>query len=238
MLHHGSSTKLYSTMTCSLHPHVQASALCCAPGIRQQVIIILMNRGAFPNLHLVYTLRLRWVPATRIVEVFRVSGAYVAPGHHAAVSLGLSASLEIVRWLRRSNPRSAQPIHLVVLSNAWKDATLAVGISLIAGMPGTGFMPPDGHAMMCQRALQQRLQALHCSAQPSMSGRALHPEPVQRRKMLKHKRGCQLQCAAVAEMDPVALDATRRGALLSVAPLISVTPSHQLSARHTVTASL
>ena len=89
-------------------------------------------------------------------------------------------------------------------------------------MPGTGLMPPDGHSAMCQRALQQRLQGLHCSAQPSMSGRALHPEPVQRRKMLRHERGCQLQCAAVAEMDPVALDATRRGALLGVVSLMPV----------------
>ena len=94
-------------------------------------------------------------------------------------------------------------------------------------MPGTGFMPPDGHAAMCQRALQQRLQALHCSAQPSMSGRALHPEPVQRRKNLKHVRGCQLQCAAVAEMDPVALDATRRGALLGMVSVMPVTPVQQ-----------
>lgn len=129
-------------------------------------------------------------------------------------------------------------IQLNVPLNAWKDVRFAVGTSLIAGMPGTGFMPPDGHAAMCQRALQQRLQALHCSAQPSMSGRALHPEPVQRRKPHKHGRGSYLQCAAVAEMDPVALDATRRGAVLGVASVMPVTPVHQLSAHLSATASL
>ena len=158
--------------------------------------------------------------------------------HTPAVSPGLSASPEVSdSWIGQILDLHSQN-QLVVPLNAWKDASLAVGTSLIAGMPGTGYMPPDGHAAMCQRALQQRLQALHCSAQPSMSGRALHPEPVQRRKMLKHKRGCQLQCAAVAEMDPVALDATRRGVLLGMVSFMPVMPVHQLSAHLSATASL